>query len=107
MTRIEHEQPTFAADCLAVVRLFLVAEQDTSASRVVTNFLPAWWNAGSLGGFDPTDLWHLDHCNTNDVVGLISLIGETRFYPDAFEPRDRVVARIRTWRPHVSGGLEH
>lgn len=107
MTRIEQEQSDFAEGYRAAQRLILVAEQDNSASRVAANFLLAWWNAGSLGGFDPTDLWLLDHRNRKDVVGLLSLIGDTHFYPDAFMPRERIVALIRAWRPHISGTLEN
>ncbi|KRB16382.1 hypothetical protein ASD99_08425 [Mesorhizobium sp. Root695] len=106
MTHIERAQSDFAEGRRAAQRLFLVAEQDTSASRVAANFLLAWWNAGNLGGFDPTDLWLLDHDNTNDVVRLISLIGQTRIYPDAFVPRERVVTLVKAWRPRVGRGPE-
>lgn len=104
MTDVEEAQASFAEARRAAHRLFLVAEEDTSASRVTADFLLAWWNAGGLGGFDPTDLWHLDRRNTDDVVRLISLIGQAHIYPDAFVPRERVVTLVKAWRPHVTGG---
>lgn len=44
----------------AFERLLSVAQGDTHQSRYAANFLLAWWNAGSLGGFDRTDLFGVD-----------------------------------------------
>ena len=41
----------------ALERLIRVAQSDTGQSRIVANFLLAWWNAAECGGFDLTDVW--------------------------------------------------
>ena len=40
-------------------RLIGIAQSDTGQARRVADFLLAWWNAGSCGGFDLTNLWVL------------------------------------------------
>jgi hypothetical protein len=44
----------------ALQRLIQIAQDDTGQSRIVANFLLAWWNAGECGGFDLTDVWGVD-----------------------------------------------
>jgi hypothetical protein len=44
----------------ALERLIEMAQGDTGQSRIVANFLLAWWNAAECGGFDLTDVWAVD-----------------------------------------------
>ena len=57
----------------AVRRLVNIAKGDTGQSRTVANFLLAWWNAGSCGGFDLTDLWAVDGEIADDMVAVALL----------------------------------
>jgi hypothetical protein len=49
-------------------RLFRVAQGDTGQSRIVANFLLAWWNAAECGGFDLTDVWSVDTAIAEDIL---------------------------------------
>ncbi len=60
----------------AIARLFEIAKSDTGQSRRVANFLLAWNNAGANGGWDPADLWNLDHEIADDIVTVVRLIRE-------------------------------
>src|SRR5262249_49030195 len=51
-------------------------------SRIVANFLLAWWNAASCGGFDLTDLWAVDTSIAEDMLAVIVLVSRQRRYPD-------------------------
>lgn len=43
-----------------IEHLLAIARGDTGQSRRVADFLLAWWNAGSCGGFDFTTFWGMD-----------------------------------------------
>nr|WP_254926322.1 hypothetical protein [Bordetella genomosp. 11] len=70
----------------ALWRLIKIAEQYTGQSKRVADFLLAWWNATSCGGFDLTDLWGVDHEIADDMMRVLFLIRQTRAYPDALSP---------------------
>lgn len=85
----------------ALKRLLAVAASDTGQSRKVANFLLAWWNAETCGGFDLTDLWGLDKSLRNDAVTVFSMVARVNSYPDTlgFKPQfERIVA---DWRPQL------
>jgi hypothetical protein len=44
----------------ALDRLLTLADSDTGQSRRAANFILAWWNAETLGGFDLADLFAVD-----------------------------------------------
>ena len=44
----------------AFERLLRIALTDTHQANRVANFVLAWWNAESLGGFDLADLFAVD-----------------------------------------------
>jgi len=44
----------------ALARLFEVAFRHSGQSRIVAQFLLAWWNGGAWGGFVVSDLFRLD-----------------------------------------------
>jgi hypothetical protein len=41
-------------------RLICVAKNGTGQSETVANFLLAWWNTDTCGGFNLTELWAVD-----------------------------------------------
>lgn len=88
----------------SIERLFDIAESDTGQGRCVANFLLAWWNAGSCGGFDLTDLWNVDRQIARDMTVMFAMIGEDaeRSYPAGFEDRFRNL--VRRWRPDLLKG---
>lgn len=83
-------------------RLFRTARQDTSGSRVTANFLLAWWNAASLGGFDLTELWLLDEQHSRDILQVFAFISQNNVYPDTLGLRSEFDELIRLWRPHLT-----
>jgi hypothetical protein len=82
-------------------RLLDVALEDTGQSRRVSNFIMAWWNAESLGGFDLADLFVVDKSIAADMARVFTHLGRLAVaeYPDEFHPEiERLIAR---WRPEV------
>ena len=82
----------------ALGRLCQIAKRDTGQSRRVANFLLAWHNAEENGGWDPTDLWHVDTAIAEDMLVVLKLANESRRYPGdlGFEPEIKVIWRL--WR---------
>ena len=81
----------------ALLRLLEVAAGNSGQSRMVADFLLAWWNAGSCGAYGITTAWGLDEVLAEDVI----TVSRAREYPDALgygEAFGRVVA---TWRPEL------
>jgi hypothetical protein len=100
MTRRNDQETEDGAEALN--RLLAVAERDPTASRVAANLILAWWNAGSLRGFDLTDLWLLDDQHQRDARGVIALAGRCHCYPDAYVARSRILNLIDDWRPSLA-----
>ncbi len=82
----------------ALERLIEVTQHDTGQSRVVANFLLAWWNAASCGGFDLTDLWAVDASIAEDMLAVIVLVSRQRRYPDDLGYGKQFESIVRTWR---------
>ncbi|MGE4339703.1 MAG: hypothetical protein AB7E55_27630 [Pigmentiphaga sp.] len=85
----------------ALKRLVKIAHGDTGQSRLVANFLLAWWNAGSCGGFDLTDLWGVDRAIANDMIAVIVLIASRHDYPDVYGLRTDFERMVAEWRPEL------
>ncbi|MCK9549500.1 hypothetical protein [Aquamicrobium sp.] len=87
----------------AVDRLFDLARSDTGQARRVADFLFAWWNAASLGGFDIADLFSLDRAVAADMATVFAFLGKhpDAIYADAFGREDDMKALIALWRPHI------
>jgi hypothetical protein len=83
----------------ALQRLIQIAQDDTGQSRIVANFLLAWWNAGECGGFDLTDVWGVDTAIAVDMLRVFALMAEGRQYPDALGYGKHFEAIVRAWRP--------
>jgi hypothetical protein len=82
-------------------RLLKIAMRDTGQSAKVANFLLAWWNAQSCGGFDITDLWGLDREIAIDCCKLMAWVATNQHYPDDLGFREQFDALIRYWRPNL------
>ena len=85
----------------ALDRLVAIAESDTGQSARVANFLLAWWNAGSCGGFDFTDLWMVDTAIAEDIQTVIRLIATSHEYPAAYGLKPQFERLVADWRPHL------
>jgi hypothetical protein len=90
----------------ALARLIRIAKSDTGQSAKVANFLLAWWNAGSCGGFDFTDLWGVDTAIAKDMVAVVALIAAHSNYPDAYGFRADFERMVADWRPRLVEGGE-
>jgi hypothetical protein len=86
----------------ALERLLAIAQTDTGQSRLVADFLLAWWNAQSCGGFDPTSLWSLEPAIRNDTLAVLHLIAHHREHATAYDHGDAFAALVRRWRPHIT-----
>lgn len=85
----------------ALDRLLELADSDTGQSRRAANFILAWWNADSLGGFDIAELFAVDVSVSQDMSRVFNYLATRR---EAVYPTDRqpqIEAIIRRWRPEV------
>lgn len=85
----------------ALERLIEIAQGDTGQSRRVANFLLAWWNAESCGGFDFTDLWNVDRAIADDMMTVIQLIASRSEYPCGYGYKSEFEKMLANWRPHL------
>ena len=94
MAMSDHERDAFE-------RLLKIAKSDTGQSRRVAAFILAWWNAGSLGGFDLVDLFGVDQTIAADLgTVFICLSRQSQaFYPEEY--RSDIEALIEAWRPEI------
>ena len=83
----------------ALERLIGIARRDTGQSRIVANFLLAWWNAAECGGFDLTDVWGVDAAIAVDMLRVFALIAERHQYPDTMGYGRQFETIVRAWRP--------
>jgi hypothetical protein len=82
----------------ALERLIQIAQGDTGQSRIVANFLLAWWNAAECGGFDLTDVWVVDTAIAVDMLRVFALLAGGQHYPGcAGIPRT-----LRSYRPRLA-----
>lgn len=75
----------------ALEGLLGIARHDTVQSRRVANFILAWWNAESLGGFDLSDICAVDRKIARDVAIIVRGLAESPVaeYPEAYRPQSR------------------
>lgn len=85
----------------ALRRLIKIAKGDTGQSRRVADFLLAWWNAGSCGSFDLTELWNVDGEIADDMVAVFRLIADRNEYPTAYGFGRDFEQIIAEWRPEL------
>lgn len=102
MNQFIHEPDHGTADELAALgRLISIAHSDTGQSRKAANFLLAWWNAVTCGGFDLTDLWAVDTAITKDMLTVCGLIARAQSYPDTLGFRADFERIVADWRPEL------
>lgn len=89
-----------ADEIAALDRLMVIASSDTGQSRRCADFLLSWWNAGSCGGFDMTDLWAVDTEIARDMVTVFGLVARVHSYPDSgpFAYGGAFKALVGQWR---------
>ncbi|KAF0810418.1 hypothetical protein A167_00698 [Alcanivorax sp. S71-1-4] len=85
----------------ALDKLLDIAESDTGQGLHVANFLLAWWNAQTCGGFDLTDLWAVDLDIARRMFVIMQGIVNYRMYPDSLGYSTRFEALIHYRRPHL------
>ena len=85
-------------------RLMRIAEGDSGQSRVVADFLLAWWNADEYGGFNLTDVWAVDEKIAKDMLAVFELLLHCRRYPDSLGYEKEFRSIIHKWRP---ASLQH
>jgi hypothetical protein len=85
----------------ALRRLIAIAKQDTGQCRRVANFLLSWFNGPVCGGWDVTDVWHLDTNIKDDVLIVLAFISERTIYPDTLGYYDDFQEIARLWRPQL------
>ena len=92
----------------ALERLIEIAQSDTGQSRIVANFLLAWWNAQECGGFELTDVWAVDTSIAVDMLRVFALVAERHQYPDNMGYGRQFEDIVRSWRPALvlAGGNE-
>jgi hypothetical protein len=98
---IRNDASTAERQIAALTRLIAIAKSDTGQSRRVADFLLSWWNSGSCGAFDPTNLWAVDRDIADDIVDVVALIATTRNYPTVLGLEDDFGQIIAQWRPEL------
>jgi hypothetical protein len=86
----------------ALDRLIAIAQSDTGQARRVADFLLAWWNAGSCGGFDLTNLWGVDDSIADDMVIVFGYVARANAYPDTLGFNTEFQSIVRGWRPELA-----
>jgi hypothetical protein len=96
----ELRRPRFSASeehTAALRRLLTIAAGDTGQSRRVADFLLAWWNPGSCGGFDFTAAWGVDAAICDDLIKVFELAVRCGSYPDTLGYSADFERVIRQW----------
>jgi len=89
-------------DGLDALRLLVrIAKGDTGQSSSVADFLLAWWNPGTCGGFDIRTLWGVDGEIADDMVTVFRLIADHHVYPTEYDLGDEFEQLVAAWRPHL------
>ena len=90
------------AERKALERLLTHAQRDSGQSRRVADFLLAWWNAKSCGGFDITSAWGLDDTIAADVITVFGAAVRCNVYPDTLGFGPQFEQIVREWRPELA-----
>ena len=85
----------------ALMRLITIAKKDSGQCRFCANFLLAWWNAETCGGFNMTDMWAVYRPIADDMVTVIGLLSRLRSYPNTLGFQDDFHDIMRRWRPKL------
>jgi hypothetical protein len=85
----------------AFERLLRIAHSDTGQSRRVADFILAWWNADSLGGFDLADLFAVDKAIARDMTSVFAWLASRAEAGYPVDYRAQIEEIIQLWRPEV------
>lgn len=85
----------------AFERLLNLAQSDTGQARRVANFLLAWWNAESLGGFDMADLFGVDSTIAADMATVFTWLAAQNNATYPTEYRAELDKVIQQWRHEI------
>ncbi len=86
----------------AIKRLMGLAQQgDSGQSRIIADFLLAWWNAEECGGFDLTGLWRVEPSIAQDMVTVVGFIASSHKYADTLGYDKEFKSILRDWRPQL------
>lgn len=85
----------------ALRRLLDLAHGDTGQSGRAANFLLAWWNATSCGGWDLAELWAVDRAAADDMLGVARLVLDSHAYPSFLGLQEEFGGLVARWRPHL------
>lgn len=85
----------------ALHRLLDLAHGDTGQSGKAANFLLAWWNATSCGGWDLAELWAVDRAVADDMLLVARLIADSHAYPNFLDLQKEFEDLVAQWRPHL------
>lgn len=94
--------PEAANEMAALTRLVAIAKSDTGQSRKVADFLLAWWNADTCGGFDLFHLCNVDKAIADDMLAVCRIIQRTHAYPDSFGFKADFEKMVADWRPRIA-----
>lgn len=83
----------------ALERLIAIAKKDADQCRRVANFLLSWFNGPVCGGWDVTDVWHLQTDIREDVLVVLAFISEQTIYPETLGYSDEFQVIARQWHP--------
>lgn len=89
------------AAAAALHRLLNLARGDTGQCGKVANFLLAWWNAQTCGGWGLTELWTVDDAIANDMPSVAAFIAANPEYPTSYGLGAEFEALVARWRPHL------
>lgn len=101
LAMIAKPEPMNDKERAALERLLKIGRSDTGQSRRVADFLLAWWNAGSCGKFDLTELWGVDTAIAMDMVTVFGFVARVHDYPDTLGYSEQFEALVREWRPEL------
>lgn len=83
----------------AIGRLIDLARSKTGQSRLVADFLLAWWNGEDNGHFPILHLCNVDAIIAEDMLTIMAhLAQEPTVYPDAWGYRDAMESLVVQWR---------
>lgn len=86
----------------ALERLIGHAKRDSGQSRRAADFLLAWWNTVSCGGFDIATAWGCDDDIVEDMITVFALAARSSAYPDKFGYEKDFNSIVREWRPELT-----
>ena len=86
----------------ALERLIAHAKRDNGQSKLIANFLLAWWTANSCGAWSVTDLWNIDDRIKQDIFAVLGFVARKAVYPDQLGYNSDFQEIIAQWRPRLS-----